>query len=302
MLRSPILLLADQIAGAPFNVAPEKANRCANHRDDHRIECVNVDEAGFGIRVRRSTDGKGHEIVLPIAALEYLWSFAHYSWVLTQEYASAQRTAATEFDCVGSKRLGDSFAILNWAKQNLSGSGTEEWPATGPRPKQDVHSVDDVRVANELFLGALGWIIHHEFGHVVLKHPLGIETFSIQQEQEADRYATDWLLDELNRADPRVKKRALCLSIAVLCLQSLEVKSACLSNTHPGAHERIYANTARFQFGEDEIVFATCAVVLQYLFNDTGIKAKVDGATFSDILSDLLFDVARSKDATGHRA
>lgn len=295
MTISPILLLADQIAGAPFNVAPEKANLCARHRDDHKIECVIVDEPGFGIRIRRNSDSKGHEIVLPIAALEYLWAFSHYTWVLTQEYASAQRTGMTEFDCVGNKRLQDSSAILDWAKQNLNRSGAKEWPVTGPRPKQDVHSVDDARVATELFLCALGWIIHHEFGHVVLNHPLGIEAFSIQQEQEADRYATDWLLDGIYQDDPRLKKRSLGLAVAVLCLQSLEVKLVCLSNTHPGAHERIFANTSQHVCGDDEVINATCTVVLQYLFHDNGITANVDGTTFSEILGDLLFDVARSK-------
>lgn len=294
MMRSPILLLDAYIAGAPFNVAPEKADLCAKQRDDHEIECVLVDEPGFGIRVRRSAGGKGHEIILPIAALEYLWAFSHYSWVLTQEYASTQRTGSTDFDCVGNKRLKESFAILEWAKTNLNSSGTKEWPATGPRPEQDLHEADDALVATELFLCALGWIIHHEIGHVVLKHPLGIETFSIQQEQEADRYATNWLLDGLDRHDPKLKKRAMGLTIAVLCLQSLEVQS-CLSNTHPGAHERIYANTTPYQYGDDEVIEATCTVVLQYLFHGAGITANVDGATFSDILGDLLVDVARSK-------
>jgi len=296
MARSPILLLNDQIVRAPFTVAQEKAGLCAEHRDDHKIECVYVDEPRFGVRVRRRTDCMGHEIVLPIAALEYLWAFSHYSWVLTQEYASAQRTGATEFDCVGNERLRESFAVLEWAKNNLNGSGAEAWPLMGPRPKQDVHSMDDARVATELFLCALGWIIHHEFGHVVLKHPLGINTFSIQQEREADRYATDWLLEGLDQHDPRLKKRALGLAIAVLCLQSLEVESACLRNTHPGAHQRIDENTARYKHDDHEVIEATCAVVLQYLFHETGPTANVDGATFSEILADLLFDVARSKD------
>jgi len=296
MTRSPILLLAEHIVGAPFKVAPEKANLCAQHRDDHRIECCIVDEPEFGIRVRRSADGKRHDIVLPIAALEYLWAFSHYSWVLMQEYASAQRAGSTDFDCVGNKRLRESFTVLEWAKNNLNNSGTDEWPANGPRPEQFAHTGDDVSVATELFLCALGWIMHHEIGHVVLRHSLVLKTFSMQEEQQADSFATDWLLEGLDQHDPILKKRALGLTIAVLCLQSLEVRSACLSNTHPGAHERIHANTARYQCGDDEVIESTCAIILQYLFHDTGITAKVDGATFSEILGELLLDVARSKE------
>jgi hypothetical protein len=120
--------------------------------------------------------------------------------------------------------------------------------------------------------------------------------FSEQEEREADRYATDWLLDGLPQDDPRLRKRALGLTVAVLCLQSLEVDTvSCLRNTHPAAHDRIFKNTAIYQVGNDEVVEAMCTVVLQYLFHDTGISADVDGASFSEILGELLYDISRAK-------
>jgi len=82
-MRSPICLLESKIAGSAFNVAPEKASLCAQRRNDQKIELVMVDEPKFGIRVRLDADSHTHEIVLPIASLEYLWSFSHYCWVLT---------------------------------------------------------------------------------------------------------------------------------------------------------------------------------------------------------------------------
>jgi hypothetical protein len=295
-MRSPICLLETQISGAPFNVAPEKASRCAQSRDDHQIDFVMVDEPKFGIRVRIDTDKQTPEIVLPVASLEYMWAFSHYCWVLTQEYAAAQRTGASQFDCVGNQRLRESTNILQWAKSNLLGTGTQPWPESGPRPRQDLHSCDDSRVATELFLCAVAWILHHEIAHVVLKHPLINTAFSEQEEQEADKFATAWLLDGLPKADPKLKKRALGLAVAVLCLQSLEVGTvSCLRNTHPAAHDRIFKNTAIYQVGNDEVIEAMCTVVLQYLFHDSGISANVDGATFSEILGDLLFDISRAK-------
>jgi hypothetical protein len=298
-MRSPICLLETQIAGAPFNVAPEKVNRCAQNRDDHQIDFVVVDESKFGIRVRLNTDSQTPEIVLPVASLEYLWAFSHYCWVLTQEYASAQRAGATQFDCVGNKRLRDATDILQWAKSNLLQSGIEQWPESGPRPKQDSHSCDDSRVATELFLCAIAWILHHEIAHVVLRHPLINTAFSEHEEQDADRFATEWLLDGLPQDDPRLKKRALGLAVAVLCLQSLEVDTtSCLRNTHPAAHDRIFKNTAIYQCGNDEVIEAMCTVVLQYLFHDVGIAANIDGATFSEILGDLLFDISRAKSSS----
>lgn len=295
-MRSPICLIENQIAGAPFNVAPEKSSLCVQRRDDHKIDFVILDEPKFGIRVRLNSETQTPEVVLPVASLEYLWAFSHYTWVLTQEYAAAQRTGARQFDCVGNKRLTESAQILQWAKANLIDSGTAPWPDFGPRPRQDSHSCDDSRVATELFLCAIAWILHHEIAHVALQHPLINTIFSEQEEREADKYATDWLLDGLPQADPRLKKRALGLTVAVLCLQSLEVGStSCLRNTHPAAYDRIFKNTAAYQVGNEEAVEAMCTVVLQYLFHDTGVSANVDGSTFSEILGDLLYDISRTK-------
>lgn len=295
-MRSPICLLETQIAGSPFNVVPEKGNLCAQLRDDHKIDLVIVDEPKFGVRVRLDADRQTPEIVLPIASLEYLWAFSHYCWVLTQEYAAAQRAGANQFDCVGNQRLRESTKILQWAKANLVNTGTDPWPESGPRPNQDSHSCDDSRVATELFLCAIAWILHHEIAHVVLQHPLLNTAFSEQEERDADKYATEWLLDGLPQSDPKLKKRALGLTVAVLCLQSLEIDNvSCLRNTHPAAHDRIFKNISTYLVGSDQVIEAMCTVVLQCLFHQTGIAANVDGETFSDILGDLLYDITRTR-------
>lgn len=298
-MRSPICLLEPQIAGAPFNVAPEKANLCAQIRDHHKIDFVVVDEPKFGVRVRLREDSGNPEIVLPLASLEYLWAFSHHCWVMTQEYAAAQRAGQSQFDCIGNNRLRESAHILQWAKSNLIGSGKEQWPRSGPRPKQESHSDDDSRVATELFLCAIAWILCHEIAHVELQHPLINTSFSEQEEQAADKFATEWLLGDLSKCDPKLKKRALGLTVAVLCLQSLEVDtSSCLRNTHPAAHDRIFNSTSTYPVGDDEVVEATCTVVLQYLFHHNEISANVEGSTFSEILGDFLFDISRAKSSS----
>ena len=87
------------------------------------------------------------------------------------------------------------------------------------------------------------------------------------------------------------------LLYTLLCLQSLEVDTvSCLRNTHPAAHDRIFKNTSSHQVGNDQVVEAMCAVVLEYLFHEAGITANVDGETFSEILGDLLYDISREKD------
>lgn len=295
-MRSPICHLENQIAGAPFFSAPEKESLCAEHRDAFRITFALVDERLFGVRVRLDEESNP-KIVLPIAALEYLWAFSHYCWVLTQEYAQAQENGASHFDCVGNRRLRESFDLLDWSKKKLEGSGIEQWPQSRPCPRHTPLSHgDDEHVTSELFLCALAWMLHHERAHVVLQHPFVNTSLSELEEREADEFATKWLLDGLEENDPRLKKRALGIAVAVLCLQSLEVGSVtCLRNTHPAAYDRIFKNTSSYKCGNEEVIDAMCIVVLQYLFHDTGVSANIDGSTFSEILGDLLYDISRSK-------
>jgi hypothetical protein len=298
-MRSPIIHLQNQIAGAPFNVAPERACACKKYRDQNKIDFVLVDEIGFRVRVRHCAQSQTIEIVLPIASLEYLWAFSHYCWVLTQEYASAQQAGALNFDCLGNNRLSSSNNILQWARRNLADTGIDPWPSEGPRPTLDSDSGSDEHVATELFLCAIGWMLHHEIAHVVLEHPLIGTAFAQQEEREADHHATNWLLEGQHPDTPEFKKRVLGITMALLCLQSLEVNNhLCLRNTHPAAHDRIFSNLNNYQATNHEIVAAFSSVILQYLFHDTGIAANLDGHSFAEIHGELLFDISRSRNGS----
>lgn len=298
-MRSPIIHLKNQIAGAPFNVAPERACACKQYRDQNKIDFVVVDEIGFRVRVRPCAQSQTIEIVLPIASLEYLWAFSHYCWVLTQEYALAQQTGALSFDCLGNNRLRGSNNILQWARTNLVGTGIDPWPSEGPRPTLDSDSGSDEHVATELFLCAIGWMLHHEIAHVVLEHPLIGTAFAQQEERDADHHATNWLLEGQHADAPELKKRVLGITVALLCLQSLEVNDhLCLRNTHPAAHDRIFSNLNNYQAINHEIVAAFSSVILQYLFHDTGISANLDGHSFAEILGDLLYVISRSRNGS----
>ncbi len=291
-MRSPICNLEESIAGVTFRIAPEKETECQEHRDNYGVSIDLIDDSEFSIRVNLSSN----TIMLPIASLEYLWAFSLYCWVLTQEYSSAQKSGANEFDCVGNVRLRSSHELLKWAKDNLLTTGLKEWPSGLPVPEHSPDNCSDVHVANELFLCSLGWMIHHEMGHIVLQHPPLETTLSEQEEKDADRHATDWLLSGLEVNCPMMKKRALGIAVGVLCLQSLEVSSkSCLRNTHPNAHDRIFDCLSKYEVGAEEVVEAFVTVVMQYLFNDKGIIADINGDSFTSILGDFLFDVSRNK-------
>lgn len=291
-MRSPIFHLKQSIEGVPYQIAPENSDKCRQNTDMLGITIEFNDDSQFAIRVNLNTN----IIKLPIASLEYLWSFSHFSWVLYQEYRNAQLDNAKEFDCRGSSRLRNAFLLVKWAKDNMLSTGTEAWPNDLPTPQKDPEDYSDIHIANELFLCSLGWMLHHEIGHIVLQH--SFTTFnSAQEEKDADNFATDWILSKLEQDSPMLEKRALGIAVGVLCLQSLEVsKKSSPNNTYPETHDRIYSCLSRYQVGDDEIIEAFSSAVLQYLFHDDEkIAIDVNEDSFSTIWRNVLFDISRSK-------
>ena len=294
-MKSPILKLEEGISAVAFNIAPEKVAECVGIRDRNEISIEFTDDKGFAIRVNLDSN----TILLPICSLEYLWAFSHYCWVLTQEYAHAQRSKAHQFDCLGNSRLRDSYKIMDWAKYNLSATDTSKWPPNLPVPKMDPEHCSDIHVANELFLSALGWMVHHEIGHIVLEHSRTTTPLAEKEEKEADLYATDWILSGIETEDHLKVKRAHGIAVGVLCLQSLEIENrSCLRNTHPNANDRINYCLSRHKVGDNEVIEAFCTVVLQFLFSSKNIKANVDGDSFEKIMIDILIDISRLKNST----
>lgn len=293
-MRSPICHLFSAINSSPFKIAPEKEQDLKTIVDDKKIIISVVSEPGFNIRVRKNESNNSHEIVLTVASLEYIWAFSNFFWVFTQEYSKSQKNNDEHFDLTGKNRLKKSDELLKWARKNLQTTGCESWPKKCPKPEAYLQGSEDLQVASEIFLCAIAWILHHEISHVVLQHPLVTTAFSTQEEREADSHATKWILGNLYESAPELKKRALGIATAVLCIQSLEVENYfCLQNIHPAAYERIYSNISCYPVGNEELIEALCTVMLQYLFHGKNINVNLDGESFSSILGDLLCDISR---------
>lgn len=292
-MRSPILNLLPSIQNIPCQIAPENLEEYKKYRDYYDISFKFSNDQLFSIRVNLDTN----TIILPIASLEYLWAFALYSWILYQEYREAQLTELEELNCVGNPRLQNAYLLLEWAKKNMLDSGNEKWPKNLPAPQKNPVNESDISVANELFLCALGWMLYHEIGHIVLQHPPITTGYSEQEEKAADQFSSDWILSKLEIDCPMLKKRALGIAIGVLCLQSLEVsEKSCLKSTHPSAHNRIFDCLSKYKVGNEEIIEAFSITVLQYLFhNNENITIDVNENSFISIFGDLLIDISRNK-------
>jgi hypothetical protein len=289
-MRSPIFALERAIAGCAFKIAPEREQELAKLRDRHQIVLQPVDERGFGIRVNPASG----VVTLPVASLEYLWACTYQYLIVYQEMVDAQRAGLPRLDLAGSPRLRTAEALYSWARNNLDGDGKRPWPDDLPSPTVPQDRDGYVPFANEIFVAALAWMIHHEIAHVTLGHPALTTSRGMTEENEADTTATRWILSDLERDDPKLLKRALGIATAILTLQSLQVGPVAYEpSTHPPAHVRLDNCLGNYEVGSEQQVQAFSVAVLQVLLSEEGIAANIDGESFQEILSDLLVDKSR---------
>lgn len=288
--RSPILELENAIASCAFRIAPEREKELAELRDLKNLTLTLEDAPGFNIRVRLPE----HEVVINVAALEFLWASAHAHLILYNEYSFAQRSDSITFDTGGNERCQKAMELLAWAGQNLLDKGTDIWPLSLPRPVRFPVKNCDTHVANELFLCALAWIIHHEIVPVRLNHQALVSTCSIVEEKDADLAATKWILEK-STVPQESWKRTFGIAAAILALQGFKSPDQFIFlKTHPSTFERIDNCLTAAGVSEDDEVFAFAAVTMQIQLACLGINKRLDGNTFRELYSEYLFEVARA--------
>lgn len=287
--RSPILILQRQIAGCAFAVAPEREKELLAAAPTFSLALS--DDRGFYIRVNMST----HEATLPIATLEYIWTCAHLFWVLYQEYIAAQQRGDREIDVSTRRNICDAIDAFNWARNNQAVSGIQRWPDELPVPARE-DSDGAIAVANELFLVAVAWIIHHEIAHVRERHPMLHNSYAIRQEIEADEIATDWVLGECHNLELR-KKRQLGMVTALMAMQLLDEPPGANTyiGTHPPTVERLYACLERANVDDDGAPRAFAAVALQLQMTQFDLSFPLDGSSIQDILASALITFRTSR-------
>lgn len=287
--RSPILELEDAIAECAFRIAPERGNELSELCDEKNLTIALVDESGFSFRVRLPEN----EVVLNVAALEFLWASTHAHLIHYNEYGIAQRTGSSTFDTGRTERSRNAMELLAWAGRNMLDKGTARWPAHLPRPEQFPAERSDGYGANELFLCALAWIIHHEIAHVRQNHPPLVTTCSIAEEKDADDKATQWIIDKSTM--PREsRKRTFGIVAALLALQGLRKPNQFEPlKTHPSTFERIDHCLTKAGVAENDEVYAFCAVTMQIQLACRGIDKRFDGNTFRELYSEYLIEFAR---------
>lgn len=257
----PILVLRQYIAECSARISPTKAGELGRFSESTRMSIEFTHDKKFRIRVNLASN----TILLPIGALNYLWCATYLFIALFQSYVAAEEEGKRVLDTASDPVTAVAVDLFNWASKDLT-VGELKWPENWPRPSLSHQPEDSIHLTNEVFLAALAWILHHERAHVELGHQgnsAGAE--SIRQEMDADRSASEWVLDGCKDQLER-EKRALGIATGFLAmalldspkLQTPEVKS------HPPDIERLLTNLEIAQLDPESKVYAYSLIVLQF--------------------------------------
>lgn len=292
-MRSVIEPLLHAIAASPFRVAPEIEGRLSEVVERRRITLEYVDD----LDTYAEYIPKQALIRLGTPFLEVLWASSYAFVVIFDEYEQANKRRDSFFHVGATTRTSSAYSLHRHLLEAHVAKTRVNWPLPEFRPVQFPEQNTDGHVANELFLTAISWIIHHEIAHARLDHE-ELTVNSALQESEADRAATDWLYAAADDSGP-VLKRALGVACANLHLLAYDLQSNRVRwTTHPPTYERLLLNLDRIGLDENNRVYAFGFVLLEILLAHHGIAVNVNREeSFHEMLATACFTV-RSLGAT----
>jgi hypothetical protein len=227
-------------------------------------------------------------------AVRITWNGIASLWASSQAFAriarlmyEGHRQGRGRLDITPESDLAAGMAAHDLAKllctQDLvNEQGKTLWVEGAPPPlpsPTDQHS----RNGNNLFYGALAWILRHELAHIMLGHGAIVPVDKIIEERQADFQAADWLRgnrtsDEARPAgqaptgeEKELEQRALAVVLGVIWVATFEIRARQPSRVHPPIADRIYDTLDRMQLREDSGALEIAAHSIQFLVEPQGL-------------------------------
>jgi hypothetical protein len=220
------------VNASPFRIAPERRLELL-----HEIFngtpwnlCFRFSPTNFWV------DPQTKDITVSFSSLLSIWATAHAALIICDEAAVAMRANITRLDTSPGSNMRQAIDLIEVAKA-LIRDPSVVWPTCLPFPNPNSVHQTVYDAINNLFLGAVGWIILHEVAHVILNHQ--VETSADlrrRHEHEADSWATEWIF----KAVPDEKTRAFRIYATATALSWIGFVDdiSRVSSTHPHASER----------------------------------------------------------------
>lgn len=234
-------------ARTPLNIAPERGARLAGEI---------FGSGKWDLRASQTAANfyavpPDKAIYLSYAGLASLWCIAyaafHVADVASRLNRAPKAAGQTEINIAqacASRKIPENIA---YAKALFLAD--QDWPdnLTPPHPSPDFDTLEG-RV-NNVFYGALSWILLHEIAHV--HHGDGkllLADLLVRQEYRADDFATRWVLEDAGAGLYR-EFRVLMIVVALTWL-FLHEQTVGVGTDHPPAILRFREASALFQTGD----------------------------------------------------
>jgi hypothetical protein len=118
-------------------------------------------------------------------------------------------------------------------------------------------------IAAEVYANALVWILYHEVSHIQMGHVHCEGPESLEQERDADRMASEWVLDSerINPVDLCKRQWGVATALGWLTAPTAFLGPGSMT-THPAAYDRLFQTLERFASEEDEGIWLFSQVML----------------------------------------
>ena len=274
------------MAEAPARAAPEKEHRLKQAAGGVTL-CFEDQRGNFAVCA------KGGQVMATAGALNLLWCASYTYWLLYLGFVGAQKAGAAEYQPGDDPKTAEALGLYRWALESAVAGILQNWPNGAPQPAPQVLDRSPIHCANELFLVAIAWIFLHEIGHIHLAHP--VQTVSVtsqQEEHDADKFASDWILDGA-RGEDVIVKRSLGIAVANIMLIVLDLAQGCAQiTTHPKPYERLQRNLRSGRLSEESPVHAFVAALLQLHLTVFGVDHALDpDGAFAELVDDMCFSL-----------
>jgi hypothetical protein len=253
-------------ARVPLNIAPERGKELAEE----------IFGSGKWELLPSETEANFYAVpadkavYLSYAGLASLWCIAHAAFHVADIASRRQRAnkqhGQTKIDIAADAAALKIAEYITYAKALFRAD--RDWPANLLPPQTEASFDTPEGRVNNVFYGALSWILLHEIAHVHHGHEKLIPAnLLVRQEYRADDFATRWILDTAGNGLYR-EFRVLMIVVALTWL-FLHEQTVGRGSDHPATILRFREAAALFEMGDRSVGLENAAYVLKALLDPT---------------------------------
>jgi hypothetical protein len=271
-VMSPLVKDATRII---LNIAPERGEDLAKDIFGNG----NWTLATCGGKANFYGDPPTRTVTLSFAGMASVWSLAYAAYHIVDIGSRTQRAPKIPGQSVID--IGREYAnlklndYLNFAQALFK---TDKlWPTGLAQPNVVTDSSSVEGRINNVFYGALSWMLLHEVGHIHHQHlELIPAAHRVRQEHQADSFATTWILEQAGNG-LQLEFRVLMISVALTWL-FLSERAVGKGADHPAAILRFREAVALFKTGARSVGVEYASYLFKAVLDPTTDTPSFDNA------------------------